>query len=402
LIRHGISVLKYESTEQEKEGKTESLNRQTEQRLVCEYVESTVYCDRYFNIVCSSSEVNGVQHILINLITIATMSTIQQYENFYTKPLFIMVGEKGSNNTTNFYKAPRDVIPIASLQYNHTLENLSLIIAALFLEMPERVMKKNKRIIDWEKLTGYIRYFGLVDLDMPLEEVLIGKQPLIQEEEPEQYANMDALKLKWSTWLKEHSDQTIAQIRTQCVAFDTVCKDAEELAKALTEKGRSFLFFFSGCKGFRLLWYDSSLFYWVLQKEDYAKAYKQQIAMKYFTELGCSPLFVSRLDCSVYDKNKGVKPDVLAHPDSQLYSFVIHDYTQLNQYQLCRLQKDEQLIEKVKQFWTGLPHHCPLKIPHLRAMMNGMSSIADSMIAKPIRVPRPITTTTPQQLVVVT
>lgn len=301
------------------------------------------------------------------------------YELFTRSPMFIMVGKKGRNNTTHFYNAPRDIRPIPSLEYDHTLDNLSLIIAAFFHTHPQRKIevkdgvqmidpktKEPKKIVDFNSIKSYVRYFGFVDLDMPLDEVLTGAKPLCDSIPERKYKNMDELKPVWNQWLKAHKDYTVGQFRQESKPFDAVCRDAQQLVACLAAKNKEYIFFFSGCKGFRVLWYDPQLFFWVFTEEDYARAYKQKIAVKYFTDLGCDVSFALRLDVSVYDKNKGVKPDVLPHPDSLLYTWLVEDHSKLDEYKLVRFNRDNNLVSKVKKFWTKLPAQCPLKVPHLR------------------------------------
>lgn len=296
------------------------------------------------------------------------MSNDTEYKEFTYPARFVMVGKKGKDNYANFYKAPRDIKLIAALNDNVVIENISLIIPAFFHERPPMMDKNNKRVINFEAIREYIRYFGLVDLDMPLAEVLEGKVKLYSSdmEDAKVYENVDAVKAKWSKWLKSNQELTIGEIRSQCPHFDSVCNSALELAGCLHSKNIPYLFYFSGCKGFRIAWHDPALFYWVEHAHDYAKAYLQQVAMGYFTELGCSPFFVSSLDNSVYDKNKGIQPGVLFHPDSRMASFLIPDYTKLNEMKLCRLTLDLELTKQIKKFWTELPSLCPLKIPCLK------------------------------------
>ena len=294
----------------------------------------------------------------------------QQYETFTSLPKFILVGKKGANDTNLFYRNSRDVRLITSLNDELVLKNLSLIIPSLLHEKPAMKEKENnsKQVIDFESIKSYVRYFGIADLDMPLTDVLNGKTKLYSSdpEDAMQYANVDMLKLKWSQWLKNNPNLTIGEIRAQCPHFDFVCQRASELASSLAAKGLKYILFFSGCKGHRVIWLDPSLFYWVLHTDEYAKAFMQQVAMSYFTGLGCSPFFVSALDTSIFERMKGVNPNVLKHPDSLLFPFLIQDYSRMNELKLCRLTPDLELIQQIKTFWTSLPDICPLKIPWLR------------------------------------
>lgn len=291
-----------------------------------------------------------------------------RYETLHCPPKFIAVGKLGKYK---FYEAKRDIKPIAALADEVVLKNLSLIISALFIEKPamKTVMSKGeeKREPDWNSINGLVRYFGFVDLDMELSMVMRGQEPMITGEEAQVFANKDKFKLYWSYWIKEHSNLTIGEIRKVCKPFDSVCNEAQKLCACLEEKQLPYVLLYSGLKGWRILFHDPKMFYWCFWHEEYSKAFQKQKAAQYYTELGMDPAFgATRLDVSVYDNNKGVKPDVLAHPDSALYSFLVKDYKELDSYELCRRQPDPELIEKVKWYWTSLPKICPLKLEHLR------------------------------------
>ena len=286
-------------------------------------------------------------------------------ETFTSQPLYILVGKQGKDQQKRFYQGRRDVRAIASLEFDATLEKLSLIIPSLLHSMP--TSRNLDGSINFDDVKSYIRYFGLTDLDMSLEKVLIGREQIIANELPRVFENMDHFKSYWGSWLKEHAQLTVGEIRALSSPFDKVCKDGLMLAEALEKKGLHYLFYFSGLKGFRVLWYDPQLFYWVFAQDDFASAYKTQIAEDYFTGLGCDLGFAHRLDVSVYDKAKGIKPDVLAHPDSRLFSWLVQDYKQIDSQVLVRLVKDPVLITEIKLFWTQLPKQCPLTIKHLRS-----------------------------------
>lgn len=295
----------------------------------------------------------------------------KKYEILHCPPKFITVSAIGHNRTTGFYHGSRDIKPVVALADEVVLKNISLIIGALFVEKPAMttVIKKGeeKRVVDWNSINGMIRYFGFVDLDMELDAITTGIEPMIAGEAPQVFTNMGKFKTYWSYWIKEHSHLTIGEIRKLCKPFDSVCREAQKLCACLEEKQLSYIFFFSGCKGWRVCFHDPKLFYWCFWHELYNKAFQQQIAAQYYTELGMDPAFgATRLDVSVYDNNKGVKPDVLAHPDSGLYSFLVKEYKDLDSYELCRRKADPELIEKVKWYWTSLPKICPLKLEHLR------------------------------------
>lgn len=308
------------------------------------------------------------------------MNSQQQFHNIIVPPKFIMVGLKGKNATNKFYEAPRDIWPIEKFKFANNLQNISLIIAALFPEKPcmkdqvtrdgkpfiSRKSGEPKRIVDWNGIEDFIRYFGFVDLDMNIADVMEGKAPLIQGEEPQVFEKVDQFKQYWSQWLKDHHELNIGDIRPQCKPFHQVCLDAEQLVNSLQANNLQSLVFFSGCKGFRVLWYDPKLFFWCSYKDQYAKAYQSQIATKYFMDLGCDSSFASRLDCSVYDNRKGIKPDVCAHPDSLLWPFLIQEIDKFNEYKLCNQEEDKALTKAIQDYWVHLAEKCPLQIPHLR------------------------------------
>lgn len=311
------------------------------------------------------------QFLLIPELSNLALDYVAQYETLKSSPKFITVGLKGKNDTNMFYHAKRDIKPIAALSHEHNLKNLSLIISMFFQKKPQlktviNARGEEKREPDWDSITGMIRYFGFVDLDMELQEVLDGKEPMIQGETPQRYEKMDQLKAYWSKWIKNHPELSIGEVRKLCKPFDAVCQDAQDLTQCLLNHGKEPLLFFSGCKGYRVAFGDPTLFYWCYYNETYNHAFQKQKAVHYYTALGMNPDFAQRLDISVYDNKKGVKPDVLAHPDSRLFSFLIPQLDQFDTHKLCRMIPDLQLIKQVGQFWTSLANLCPMKIEHLR------------------------------------
>lgn len=316
---------------------------------------------------------------------------VSQYETLSTSILptdfHYIIGYIGKDRTKSFYQAQRGVWKVSAFKFPENLKKLSLIIGSILPNKPpykplidkktnetklDNVSGLPKTVVDFDQITQYIRYFGIVDLDMPAESVKNAKMKLY-ESDPNPahvYPNIDAIKLAWSEYLKRNCDKTIAEIRADSVPFNQVCTDAEQLGKCLKKAGLYTLCFFSGCKGFRLLWYDPKLFYWVFNNEDYPKAFMNKVATRYYIDLGCDPMFIARLDPSIYDRKKGVKPDVTVHPDSGLAPFHIKDIDQFNTYKFCSTTVNQELSEKIANFWYELPNHIPKQVPHLRAFIN--------------------------------
>lgn len=314
------------------------------------------------------------------------------HHEFTVLPHHTTVGRIGPNLGRGFYQGKRDILDVNLFSDINQLKRLSLVIPCLFDAGYPTVRHTNyngipgntKEIVDWENLEECTRYFGLLDLDMEIQDVLSGKEKMIKSSprDAHVYANVDALKLEWSQYIKKNRTLPISEFRKECVPFDKVCKDAIQVTQCLENLGKHYLLFFSGCKGFRVLWYDPDLFYRVDHRDDYATAYKEQVATEYFTKIGCDEDFAKRQDHSVHDKCKGVKPDVHRHPDSNLFSFLIAYNDLLNpenpqmrkyfslvnfdEFKLYHDVEDPDLVGLVQEYWLNLPSQCPMRIKKLR------------------------------------
>lgn len=258
---------------------------------------------------------------------------------------------------------------------------LSLMIPSYFTEMKMEQYSENGhvgcRYPDFLKqVKNHVQYFGYIDLDMDLDSIKQGTLSLFHDDPaPRTYDKTIDVKNRFSEWIKLQSHLTVGDMRQKSKPFDDVCKDALMIYKAVQSYNP--ILFFSGLKGFRVLWLDPKLFYWVYGDEDYSAGYKKTIAPRYFLDLGIEdPGFISRLDTGVYDRDKGIKPDLVAHPDSGLFPTLIYkmpdEYTDFFNGAIIydasnpRTEIDSVLKERIESFWIQVPKLCPKTIPILR------------------------------------
>ena len=298
-------------------------------------------------------------------------------------PLALMrVGLKGMNGA--FY-GPRGYREINKENINiKEFSKLSLIIPSYF-PMLEKVYDYNQSSNKQEHVWSYpdikdkpyhVRYIGIADMDMDVKSVQKMDKALFNDEKAKDYANVGDVKKRWVNWLTSQTRLTIGIMREKSGVFDEVCKDTLAIAIAARVKGFDPIVFFSGCKGFRVLWSDPAAFYWVDESYDYGKAFVASEAFHYFeTHLGIDPTtnIVKKLDASVYSRDKGIKPDLEKHPSSHLYPVLIPDLDQFNDtlFYDRSLQNnvdnarvlDQRLVDRICKYWLDLPKLCPAVVP---------------------------------------
>ena len=296
-------------------------------------------------------------------------------------PLALMrVGLKGMNGA--FY-GPRGYREITEENINiNEFSKLSLIIPSYF-PMMQKEYDYNQSAIKMEHIESYpdiknkpyhVRYVGIADMDMDIMSVKNALKPLFSDDDaPATYTYVGDIKKRWVNWLTSQTRLTIGNMREKSGVFDEVCKDTLAIALAAQAKGFDPIVFFSGCKGFRVLWSDPAAFYWVDETYDYGKAFVSSEAFYYFeTHLEIDPMsnIVKKLDASVYSRDKGIKPDLDKHPSSHLYPVLIQDLDQFNDtllYDTALIDNtkvlDQRLVDRICNYWLDLPKLCPALVP---------------------------------------
>ena len=141
--------------------------------------------------------------------------------------------------------------------------------------------------------------------------------------------------------------------------------DAWQLAQALescaTVRSGSVLLYFTGCRGFRLLWLDPTLACPVKHGAPYHKEFLRTVAPAYYhTTLGLPAGFVSKLDSSIYESNKGSKPDLTRHAKSGLVPVLVphcdgEAFAATCIVDAVSVDVSAELSDAITLFWRSVP-----------------------------------------------
>jgi hypothetical protein len=233
---------------------------------------------------------------------------------------------------------------------------------------------------DFTQTNRHIRYFGFIDIDLPLERVKDHGEALIPgriDGSLFTYANHKEIKQQWWAFMKENADEPNEFFMNAAPMWKETTERTVGVARALHERGCKPFIFFTGGRGYRILWEDVNLFFLVDNKESYAKRFQYSIGPAYFQELGY-PDLMNQIDKNIYDKAKGVKPDVERHPDTHLYPVLIPLDT-FKDIHFVSHQLDAALTNRIVHFWK---RDVPELMPKDTMMLMRDGSALDATLRK--------------------
>lgn len=211
-------------------------------------------------------------------------------------------------------------------------------------------------IMKGEHDTTGMRYYGYFDIDMCLDDVDSGEEPLFSGSEPKKYERRSLIKDELKQRLQNALGTTFSQFCQTCPPLERVRVVTEDLAAYLRQvKGVAPLIFFTGGKGTRILFYDPSLWRQVdLGVADPGEA-GRKVLEQYLGQEMTEALKKVDFDASVYGRGKGLKPDLLPHPWTEIAP------SQLDG--ILQQATDEQLSKNIREYWarviTGVPPTAP-------------------------------------------
>ena len=262
---------------------------------------------------------------------------------------FVRVGCKGKGEG-NFYKGKRKTVPIESI-IGH-LEEYSLLIPNFF--------KDN----DPQNGKLYLRYLGIADIDCDVkngDDIMEGKKPFFSGFDAKKFENKAALKRHIKGMIGFNEKWTVEKYAEVCPLFSEAKKQAEYIRLLVCNEGFENYMFFSGCKGFRVFWYDPKLWVRVPFGEAYGNAIVSHLN-EYF--LGLEQKFdrnllppqlkevkwsESWLDPSVYNHDMSVKPDIEMHPDTDFYPRMPGSTVPI-----AKREPEQEVIMAINNFWELL------------------------------------------------
>lgn len=226
--------------------------------------------------------------------------------------------------------------------------------------------EKQRRLTWLWNVYEHPRYFGVLDLDMDLEAIVKGQSLLFNDAPTERYKSKADVKKAFVRRLMDGS--TFRQTLARCPAFADLYDAVTALVAAIeVEK----VAYFSGGGGFRILFLSPHAWRTVTWGQAYSSVFQRE-ELPRLLRLVAPTLDEHRLarilaatDKNVYDCDKGTKPDLLAHFDTQVYP------RQLGASFECscpsREVADEPLEQAIHVFWRQVFHSIPLNAPRMTA-----------------------------------
>jgi hypothetical protein len=214
------------------------------------------------------------------------------------------------------------------------LRKISLIIPCITdrNDIPSSTSKKKKAtrhlVPKWLDTYFHWRYLGYLDLDPNLKHMMANKTPLFSDQPDSYFAYTTEYKLAFvNRMLKEKL--TYGQMAELCPEFKKLLLIMDRLLPALPESCEAILYYSGGC-GFRVLFWAPQAWQRVIwQDQTYARVAEKGLMpflLRHVLHLPpdiCADL-QPYIDGNVYDIDKGVKPDVLAHFETNVFPVAFH------------------------------------------------------------------------------
>src|SRR5688572_7497103 len=257
----------------------------------------------------------------------------------------------------------RASVPVASfVQGKVNLQDYSLIIPA-FTERSDILSRKDEqRAQPWLWNTyEHPRYFGLLDLDMDLDEVQRGPAPLFSDMPACVYKDAGEVKRAFADRLMDGS--TFGQILELCPPFARLYQAVRALLGAMTVVHVAY---FSGGGGFRVLFHSPSAWRTVTWGHTYALTFHaQELRPLLLTVAPTVPaqvldMIMAATDKNIYDSDKGTKPDLLAHFDTRIWPHQVHNDESFVHARPSRTSADAGLSRNIRAFWQRIFQSLPM------------------------------------------
>jgi hypothetical protein len=260
--------------------------------------------------------------------TTSTTSIVPQKKS--KKNLYIRV----LKNALNF-QGSRESVPVE----NFDLDDCSP--QGLIIPLFSRTAFGKCRKSDGYPTDICVRYQGVLDMDMAMgifnDEVI----PPFTVKMGKQKAKMELC-----GYIKQNG---LEKCIKNCKPFGDLYRVCVKVTNELKSQNKKYLFFYTGGKGFRILWHDNALYQAMgfHEQSAYAQHLVTTVFPSYFT---CGDEIQEYIDKNVYEINKGIKPDIDKHIGTGLYPCEIGgDVNTL----------DVRLVAKIKSFWTEVIDNVP-------------------------------------------
>ena len=270
-------------------------------------------------------------------------------------PLFLRVGTL--RDTPPWY-GDRASIPLnPSNPLSLNLHRLSLIIPCVTTRsnIPSGIADQRRDA----SLIEYIhwRYFGYLDLDMPLTEMKDAKQPLFSDR-PSVFDYTKEYKMAFIHCMLNES-LTFGDMALICPEWAKLLSLVERLFPLLPSACEPVVYYSGGC-GIRVLFWSLDAWKRVRWRDDtYAKALTETAMPVLLRQALSLPdelvaAIMTHVDKNVYDVDKGVKPDVLAHFDTGVFPVPFVSAEHFRTQCISKTKAHPVLVSDINRFWRKL------------------------------------------------
>jgi len=271
-------------------------------------------------------------------------------DNKRQKIPYIRVGLRGFNK---FY-GKRDWYSIDEFFKN--IRNLSLIIPTFTHSKPLDNLSKDFEVLSFN---GYLD----IDLDVG-NDIMNGKVSLFSDEPARKYNDAKECKLYFNAKVKKC--KSLGGICECCPLFKEVFELTLKICNCLKSASISYLCFFTGGRGFRILLKDKDLWVKVKYHDSYGESILKNLIIPYFKKIGVNDIKNDDFDKNVFDKDKGIKTDLLPHATTGCYAVSIIESDEIMNMSLISLNEDPELSNNIIEFWKYVFDTLPSNAPQLK------------------------------------
>jgi hypothetical protein len=235
-----------------------------------------------------------------------------------------------------------------------------------------QVVEKEFPVQDAANIGDYLRYFGLTDMDMSLTALGDGAAggdivPGVITADMCRGQKSGHVKHLWIDFVTAHADRPNAFFMDASPPWAAVCRETFTLVSFLHAQRLNPLVYFTGGRGFRVFWSDPRLYFLVNDRHPYSDDFLERVGPAYFASLGAAPSMFRGLDRNIYQKSKGVKPDVEAHPSTGLcpVAFSSTSWAAWLSTRIVQREVDPVLSTQIGFFWNSVLRNVPARVTRL-------------------------------------
>lgn len=216
-----------------------------------------------------------------------------------------------------------------------------------------------KRGTDPSAIQEGLKSCTILDIDANFEGVVKNGLPLLHGDGPLVYKNTSEVKQQWKRIVEENMYSVDDLVQASPVFADAT-ERTNKLVKALADKNVDHFVYYTGCKGYRILFYAENMWRYIVGRKDKGHEIVEDSIIPYFRSLGLESVDVSWFDCGIYELNKGVKTDLTRHPDTGFLPTAKFDIP------LCEIDSDNECRDAILRYWK----HVVDTLPEWKNRMN--------------------------------